>query len=60
MLEYHVTWFVWSSGLEDWEPIHPTSDEIASFTYLHSKTKDSKHVAICLDLLGRYVAGLHS
>lgn len=60
MLEDRVAWFVWSTGLQTWEPISVSYKEIATFVYLHAKTIDGKHVAICVDKSGRYVGGFHS
>ncbi len=55
-----VRWFVWSTGLQEWEPIEVSFSEVASFKYQHSKTINGKHVAICVDCSGRYVGGFHS
>lgn len=58
--KYVVEWHVWSSGLERWDPINPTSQEIAEYAYQHSKLVNGIHVAICLDKTGRYVGGFHT
>ena len=54
-----VEWFVWSTGREKWERIEPTNEEIALFQYLHAKTVNGRHVAVCRDSTGRYVGGFH-
>ena len=54
-----VEWHVWSSGREEWEPIEVTGEEIGTFVFLHAKTVNGKHVAVCLDKIGRYVGGFH-
>ncbi len=54
-----VEWMVWSSGLERWEPIVPSPGEVATFVYQHSKTINGQHVAVCVDIIGRYVGGFH-
>lgn len=54
-----VEWRVWSSGTETWEPIEPTGDEVKTFVYQHTKTVSGRHVAICKDETGRFVAGFH-
>jgi hypothetical protein len=54
-----VEWHVWSSGTETWERIEPSSDEVKTFVYLHSKTVNGRHVAICKDATSRFVAGFH-
>ena len=55
-----VEWHVWSSGLEKWERIYPTSEEIKGFVYRHAKTVNGQHVAVCVDSTGRYVGGFHN
>ncbi len=59
-MNYRVEWFVWSSGLEAWEPIEVKRAEIDTFVYLHSKRLAGRELAICRDTLGRFVAGLHT
>jgi len=52
-----VEWFVWSTGLERWERIIVTPDDVEGFMYLYTKTIDGQVVAICRDELGRYIGG---
>jgi len=58
-MEDRIKWYVWSSGLQAWEPIDVPFKEVATFQYLHSKNIDGKHIAICVDKSGRYVGGFH-
>lgn len=58
--KYVVEWYVWSSGLERWDPIKPTSKEIGEYVFQHSKRVDGMEVAVCVDKTGRYVGGFHT
>ncbi len=60
MRKYQVLWYVWSTGLQTWEPIDVSFKEIATFVYLYSKRWDGRELAICRDVHGRFVGGLHT
>lgn len=47
--------WVWSRGLEHWEPILLSEDEREELRYLYSKTMFGERVNIYLDPLGRYI-----
>ncbi len=47
-------WYVWSSGLEEWEPIAPGTPSLKR--YLHSKRVGEKLFEIFADDTGRYIA----
>lgn len=47
--------FVWSSGLELWDPIILSDDDRNELTFLYSKTMFEVTVGIFKDPLNRYI-----
>lgn len=48
--------FVWSSGLEEWEPIILPQEDFDRLTYLHHKHYQGNSFPIFRDHLGRYIS----
>lgn len=53
-----VEWYVWSSGLEEWEPIEWDPDPEYSLLCSHTKTVGGLRLQVFIDPTGRYVGAL--
>lgn len=51
-METDLSWEVWSSGLEEWEPVVEVHH--GGLTVLYHKTVQGHTYIICRDELGRY------
>lgn len=56
-----VAWYVWSSGLEEWERIRPNNEDVMlDFKEQHVKRVAGRKLTVYRDSLGRFVASLHA
>jgi len=55
-----VAWMVWSSGLERWEQIHPSVEDVFNFKKQHVKSVNGRELTVYLDPLGRLIGSLHA
>ena len=59
MLWNDPRWFVWSSGLQEWEPIAPLTEWTGMpLRFSHEKTWNSRKFLIYVDGTGRYIGAL--
>lgn len=48
------TVYVWSTGLERWEEVDLSDEELITFTYLYAKTFGTATLHVYQDSLGRF------
>ena len=55
-----VAWVVWSRGLEQWEQIHPSMEDVRVLKVQHTKSVNGREFTVWLDPLNRYVGSIHA
>ena len=55
-----VAWVVWSRGLERWEQIHLSMEDVRRLKIQHVKNVNGREFTVWLDLLNRYVGSIHA
>ena len=53
-----VLWVVWSSGLQQWEEIRPTVQDVFELKKQHVKSVNGRELTVHLDPLGRFVGSV--